>query len=174
MYIPRDLGGHPNKHMRSLIISRPLPRCRFDIPVKPTPNTLLAVFAAVQPASLPVRLLTLTEFRSQPSLHPTKPSLLHDLFRCKSDGAKSLPIKPPSLHDLNRCKPKPFMAQRTYARHTRFLTVIIPAGYYPHGIILGQYCLAKTLSAYQAVLTRFWFSYRNQFHSIRGRHYSPL
>ena len=146
MYIPRDLGGHPNKHMRSLIISRPLSRCRFDTPIKPTPNTLLAVFAAVQLASLPVRPLTLTEFRSQPSLHPTKPSLLHDLNRCNSDGDKSLPIKPRSLHDLNRCKPKPFMAQRTYARHTRFPAAIIPAGYCPRGLILGQ--SRRTPSAY--------------------------
>jgi hypothetical protein len=64
MYIPRDLGGHPNKHMRSLIISRPLSRCRFDTPIKPAKNTLLAVRTAVQLTSLPVRPLTLTGFEA--------------------------------------------------------------------------------------------------------------
>lgn len=70
------------------------------IHLKPTPNTLFAVRATVQPASLPVRPQNHYELRDQPSLHPTKSKSLlpiqivanpTEINRCRSNPV-SLPI----------------------------------------------------------------------------------
>lgn len=157
MYIPRDLGGHPNKHMRSLIISRPLSRCRFDTPIKPAKNTLLAVRTTVQPASLPVRLSNpLQNYKA--SRHCT----LLSLVRCCR--FKSLQIRRRQIvanQTPFRCRFKSLPIQTFHGAAHLCKAHSFSSRYYPRRLLSPQDYprpvsqISWTLSAYQAVLTRF-------------------